>query len=218
LFIGLHVLDDSEMSSKTVKKTGPFEKVGNFCLVNNKVTVIEYSDLSDEDANSTNSDGSLVFELGSIAIHMINTKLVEKLNANGFSLPLHRAVKKITCIDSTGKQIKPQIPNGTKLESFVFDALPLADRSIILETIREKEFAPIKNASGVDSAKTSKEMMISLWASWLKSAGVNIPLKADGSLDATIEIVPSFALCAEDIKEKLDMIPAIDRGANIYLQ
>ncbi|HOV76512.1 MAG TPA: UTP--glucose-1-phosphate uridylyltransferase, partial [Sedimentisphaerales bacterium] len=83
LFIGLHVLDGAQMSSKAVIKTGPKEKVGNFCLVNGKVTVIEYSDLPDELAEKRLADGSLAFQLGSIAIHIINTTFVEYLNTKG---------------------------------------------------------------------------------------------------------------------------------------
>ena len=157
LFIGLHALDKAEMSSKALIKTGPKEKLGNFCLVDGKVTVIEYSDLPDELAEKRNPDGSLVFELGSIAIHIINRTFVEKLNATGFALPLHRAVKKIPHIDQQGNFIEPDQPNGIKLESFVFDALPLASKSIILQTLRSEEFAPVKNATGVDSVEITRE-------------------------------------------------------------
>jgi len=217
LFIGLHALENAQMSSRTVIKTGPFEKVGNFCLADGKLTVIEYSDLPDELARKQNPDGSLVFQLGSIAIHIISTSFVEKLNAKGFSLPIHRAVKKIPYIDSQGKRIEPDEPNGVKLETFVFDALPLALNSIILETIREEEFAPTKNATGTDSVETTKQMMINRAADWLESAGVEIPRKPDGSPDCTLEIAPSFALCREDVAEKRDQIPKINPGDKIYL-
>ncbi|TFG50108.1 MAG: UDPGP type 1 family protein, partial [Candidatus Brocadiia bacterium] len=218
LFIGLHAMEKAEMSSKALIKTNPLEKVGNFCLADGKVTVIEYSDLPDELAYKKNSDGSLAFELGSIAIHIINTDFVEKLNKGGFSLPLHRAVKKIPCIDPKGDLIEPAEPNGVKLETFVFDALPLASRSIILQTIREEEFAPIKNASGVDSAVTSREMMIADRANWLESAGIKVPRKEDGSPDCVIEIAPSFAIEKEDLKRKADRIPQIKHGDIVYLE
>lgn len=217
LFIGLHALDGAEMSSKTVKKTGPFEKVGNFCVADGKLTVIEYSDLPDALAQKENPDGSLVFQLGSIAIHIINTAFVEKLNAKGFSLPIHRAVKKTPYIDSQGKRVEPDEPNGVKLETFVFDALPLAENSIILETIREEEFAPTKNATGTDSIESTKQMMIDRAAHWLESAGVEIPKKTDGSPNCTLEIAPNFAICKEEIAEKLDQIPEIHPGEEIYL-
>ncbi|MFH1613994.1 MAG: UDPGP type 1 family protein [Planctomycetota bacterium] len=218
LFIGLHALDGSEMSSKALLKAGPKEKVGNFCLVDGKVTVIEYSDLPDELAEKRHEDGRLVFELGSIAIHIINRKFVSKLNKGGFALPLHRAIKKIPYIDPDGNKIHPEKPNGIKLESFVFDALPLAKKSIILETVRSDEFAPVKNATGIDSPQVTRRMMSQRAASWLESAGITVPRKPDGSVDAIIEIAPAFAICAEDVKEKKDRIAAIKAGSKIYLE
>jgi len=214
LFIGLHVLDKAEMSSKALIKSGPKEKVGNFCLVDGRVTVIEYSDLPDELAEKRNPDGPLVFELGSIAIHIINRTFVEKLNADDFSLPLHRAVKKIRHIDEKGNAVES---DGIKLESFVFDALPLASKSVILQTIRSEEFAPTKNATGVDSVETTRQMMTARTADWLESAGATIPRKPDGSVDCLLEIAPSFALEKEDIKEKLDQIPKIKPKAKVYI-
>jgi UDP-N-acetylglucosamine/UDP-N-acetylgalactosamine diphosphorylase len=214
LFIGLHALDKAQMSSKALVKSNPKEKVGNFCLVDGRVTVIEYSDLPDELAEKRNPDRSLVFELGSIAIHIINRAFIEKLNSDDFSLPLHRAVKKIQHIDENGNAVES---DGVKLESFVFDALPLASKSIILQTIRSEEFAPTKNATGVDSIETTRQMMTARAADWLESAGVTVPRKPDGSADCLIEIAPSFALEKEDIKEKLNQIPDIKRSGRIYL-
>jgi len=225
LFIGLHALGRCEMSSKTVIKTGPYEKVGNFCIADGMLTVIEYSDLPDDLAEKQNpvgqaipcGNGSLAFQLGSIAIHIISTAFVEKLNAHGFSLPIHRAVKKISHIDRKGNIIEPKKPNGIKLETFIFDALPLAENSIILETIRSQEFAPTKNATGTDSIETTRQMIIDRAADWLQAAGVQVPRKADGSPDCTLEIAPAFALYKEGVKEKLDRIPEIIPGDTIYL-
>ena len=218
LFIGLHALDSAQMSSKTLKKTGPLEKVGNFCHVAGKVNVIEYSDLPDELANKCNADGTLAFELGSIAIHLISTQFVESLNKGYFALPFHKAVKKIPHIDATGKLVEPSKPNGIKLETFVFDALALADRSIILETIRSEEFAPVKNATGVDSAESSRIMQTARAAAWLEYAGIKVPKKPDGSIDAVIEISPLFALDKDQLKAKATQIPPITPGLHIYLE
>ncbi len=214
LFIGLHVLDEAEMSSKAVIKTGPYEKVGNFCLIDGKLTVIEYSDLPDELAESKNPDGSLVFNLGSIGIHIINRAFVEKLNTQDSPLPLHRAVKKIPHIDQLGNPVES---DGIKLESFVFDALPFASKSIILQTLRSEEFAPTKNATGVDSVETTRQMMVARAANWLESAGVTVPKKPDGSVDCLLEIAPAFALEKDDIKEKLNKIPRIKPKDKLYL-
>ncbi|MCI0499179.1 MAG: UDPGP type 1 family protein [Planctomycetales bacterium] len=219
LFIGLHAMDEAEMSSKALLKAGPLEKVGNFCLANGKVTVIEYSDLPDEQALRKNPDGSLVFELGSIGIHIINRSFIEKLSAGGdFALPFHRAVKKIPYIDETGTLVQPDKPNGVKLETFVFDALPMAGRSVILQTLREEEFAPVKNAAGTDSPDVTRRMMVERAAAWLEAAGVKVPRTPDGAPDCVLEIAPGFALGPEDIKTKRDRIPPIAPGCQICLE
>jgi len=218
VFIGLHAMDGAEMSSKALIKAEPLEKVGNFCIGDGKMTVIEYSDLPDELAYKKNSDGSLVFSFGSIAIHIISRVFIERLNAKGFALPYHRAVKKIPYIDTqTGQAIKPEKPNGVKLETFVFDALPLAKKSVILETIRSQEFAPVKNAEGVDSPAVTRQMMTERSAGWLEAAGVKVPRKPNGSPDCTIELAPSFAIHKEDVAAKKPNIK-IEPGQKLYLE
>jgi UDP-N-acetylglucosamine/UDP-N-acetylgalactosamine diphosphorylase len=217
LFIGLHADNRAEMSSKAVIKTDPMERVGNFCLVNGRVTVIEYSDLPDDLAEKRNPDGSLVFDLGSIAIHIISCAFAEKLNAEGFALPLHKAIKKIPHIDRQGKHVEPAEPNGIKLENFVFDALPMASKSIILQTVRSQEFAPTKNATGVDSVEATRQMMAARAADWLESAAISIPRRPDGSPDCLIEIAPSFALEKDNVKAKLNQIPEIKPKDKLYL-
>jgi len=220
LFVGLHVLDGSEMSSKALAKADPTEKVGNFCMVDGKLSVIEYSDLPDELAEKRKPDGSLVFRFGSIAIHIINVDFIQRLNSEGFALPLHRAVKKIDCIDGKGRHPDlsgPSKPNGVKLETFVFDALPLAGKTIILQTVRSEEFAPVKNASGEKSAEATRRMMMARSAAWLESAGLSVPRKGDGSVDAVIEIAPSFALTKDDLSRRKDRLPEIKAGDVVYL-
>jgi len=224
LFVGLHALDEAQMSSKALIKAGPKEKVGNFCFLDGRLTVIEYSDLPDELAEKRNNSGlpGLTFRLGSIAIHMITRKFVEELNSDGFALPWHKAVKKIPHIDTDGNYVDPEEPNAVKLESFVFDALPLTEKSIILETIREQEFAPVKNATGCDSPETARNLMINRAADWLESAGIDVPRKEDGSPGAVIEMAPSFALHKEDVKQSriagIDQIPKINPGEQVYLK
>lgn len=218
LFIGLHAQAGAGMSSKTLLKAYPKEKVGNFCLVDGKVTVIEYSDLPDEQAERKNPDGSPVFQLGSIAIHIISRKFIEDLNAEGFALPFHKAIKKIPYINSCGQEIQPEKTNGIKLETFVFDALPLSEKSIILETLRDEEFAPVKNAEGVDSPAVTKQMMTQRAAKWLEAAGVSIPRNDEGGAECTIEMSPLFAVDESDAAAKAGKVPPIKRGDCVYLE
>src|SRR5690606_24221388 len=79
-------------------------------------------------------------------------------------------------------------PNAVKLEKFVFDALPMAEQSMILETDRVEEFAPIKNARGVDSVESSRVIQTERAARWLASRGIEIPRKPDGEPDCVLEL------------------------------
>lgn len=198
-FIGLHALENSEMSAIMLSKTNSREKLGNFCVSQGRTMIIEYSDLPDELAEKRNSDGTLAFVAGSPAIHVLSRKFVEKLTSGGtLRLPWHRADKKIPCLTAAGEVFTPDEPNGVKLESFIFDALPLAEKVMILEGDRAEVFAPTKNATGVDSAESCREMITARNARRLAAAGVDIPHAADGKIDAVIEIAPDRVLDDED--------------------
>ncbi len=218
LFLGLHALQDAQMSAKAVPKRDPMEKLGNFCLDDGKVTVIEYSDLPDELAEATTDDGHLKFSAGSIAIHILSRSFVEKLTVEGkCDLPYHRAIKKVPCVNESGKTVKPDKPNAVKLEMFIFDAMPLADRCVILETDRSEEFSPIKNAAGDDSLMTSLHDQVRRAAEWLEAAGVTIPRDADGQVAAALEISPLYADSAEELAGKVDPDMTIASGQSVYL-
>lgn len=219
LFIGLHAQAGADMSAKALPKRNPHEKLGNFCSIDGKVSVIEYSDMPEELACATCNDGTLLFGAGSIAIHVFSRRFVERLTADGStSLPYHCARKKVPHVGPTGALLTPDEPNALKFERFVFDALPLAENVVILETIRCEEFSPIKNATGEDSVATSLRDQVRRAAEWLASAGVHVPLDAEGEVAETIEISPLFALEAEQLAEKLPPGMALEPGAELYLQ
>ncbi len=202
LFAGLHALEKSEMSAIMLSKTNSKEKLGNFCVSGGKVQIIEYSDLPDELAEKRNPDGSLAFVAGSPAIHMLSRTFVEKLTSGGaLQLPWHRADKKIPCLDEAGNLITPEEPNGVKLESFIFDALPMAQKVMILEGDRKEIFAPTKNATGVDSAESCREMITARNARRLAACQVKIPYRPDGTVDAVIEISPAAVFDDADAAE-----------------
>ncbi|MEW6249528.1 MAG: UTP--glucose-1-phosphate uridylyltransferase [Planctomycetota bacterium] len=205
LFIGLHLDAASEMSSKAVHKATDKERVGNFCLVDRRVTVIEYSDLPDDLAHARNADGSRRFDAGSIAIHVLSREFVERLTTPGsdLELPWHRADKKVDMIDEHGRPVKPQAPNAVKLEMFIFDAVPLAQRPLVMFTPRAEEFSPVKNPDGVDSAVTARRDLVRRAARWLESCGVSIPRGTDGEPAMPLEISPAYALDADDLRERL---------------
>jgi UDP-N-acetylglucosamine/UDP-N-acetylgalactosamine diphosphorylase len=218
LFLGLHALTGSEMSSKTITKANALEKVGNVVHADGKVQVIEYSDLPEALAVQKNADGSLKFNAGSIGIHAIAVSFIEHLNAEGqLKLPWHRAEKNVQHVDETGQEIKPAKPNAVKLEQFVFDAIPLAKNAMVYTTERSEEFSPVKNAQGVDSPETCRRDLIRRADQWLTEAGVNVP-KQNGEPDAVIEISPLFAVSSEQLKGKPLPMKKIDAGARVYVE
>ncbi len=218
LFLGLHALTGSEMSSKTVPKAGPLEKVGNFVVGDGALQVIEYSDLPEDLARQTNRDGSLRFNAGSIAIHALAVSFVERLNHGGqLKLPWHRAEKKVPFVDDKGQLVKPEKPekpNAVKLEQFVFDAIPLARNAIVYTTDRAEEFSPVKNAEGTDSPATCRRDQVRRAARWLRAAGVSVPEKS-GEPDATLEISPLYAVNEEQLRQR-SPTATIGSGAVVY--
>lgn len=218
LFLGLHDLRKAEMSAKVLPKRDPLEKLGNVCLVDGKVTVIEYSDMPEELATACTEDGHLRFSAGSIAIHVLSRSFVERLTEGGKCvLPYHRAVKRVPYTDPAGQVVEPEEPNAVKLEMFVFDALPLAASPVVLETDRSEEFSPIKNSQGPDSLTTSLHDQVRRAASWLEDAGVAVPRDADGQVAAAIEISPLYADSAEVLADKVDKNLKTSAGQNVYL-
>ncbi|MGH8019261.1 MAG: UTP--glucose-1-phosphate uridylyltransferase [Opitutaceae bacterium] len=215
-FIGFHVLKKSEMSSRMVPKAYDKENVGVFCRQNGRLVVIEYSDLPDELATLRGDKGELIHRAGSIAIHLLSTAFVRRLGegASGIVLPFHRADKKVPCADESGKTTKPEKANGIKFEMFVFDALPFAKNPIVVETRRDEEFSPVKNAEGVDSPETSRSDQMKLFARWMHAVG--IPVKTNkGVPDIAIEVSPLFAIDEDTFAEswaKLSPKPELRDG------
>jgi UDP-N-acetylglucosamine/UDP-N-acetylgalactosamine diphosphorylase len=182
--------------------------------------VIEYSDLPDELAHAKDEGGSRRFDAGSIAIHVLSRAFVERLTADEaqFGLSWHRAVKKVPYVDASGQRIEPATPNAVKLEAFTFDAIPLAAKPMVLQTARAEEFSPVKNATGVDSAETSRRDMIRRAAHWLHGAGFDVPRRPDGEPDGWYEISPLRALDAAHLREVMTSPPQMTPGGKNYYE
>jgi UDP-N-acetylglucosamine/UDP-N-acetylgalactosamine diphosphorylase len=203
-FIGNHVVAGSAASSKVVYKEQPGEKVGVLAVVGGRCAIIEYSDLPVEMAAERADDGTLRFRAGSPAIHIFDVGFLRRVTGSG-GLTYHTARKKVPYLDTdTGAMSTPAVENALKFELFIFDALPLADRWVAMETSRTEEFAPLKNATGADSPASVRRAMTSLHASWLEDANVPVPRSPDGTPEHPVEISPLFALDAGEFRRKVE--------------
>jgi UDP-N-acetylglucosamine/UDP-N-acetylgalactosamine diphosphorylase len=217
LFIGLHAQTGSEMSTKVASKVDDFERVGNVCRHEGHMVVIEYSDFPEELARARNPDGSRRFNVGNLAIHLLDVGFVDRIIAQKFALPYRRAEKTVAWMDENGLPQTPPRPNAIKLETFVFDALPLAKNPLLLEVDRAEEFSPVKSAKGPDSMESAIRDQIRRAARWLEEAGVNIPRQPDGEPDVIIEIAPAYARDAAGVKRRVTRPPELQRGKTVYI-
>jgi len=175
-FLGFHAERNAEMSCKVIRKQDQEEKVGVVSRVNGHVGVVEYTEISEEQRNLRDASGELVYWAGSIAIHVLDTGFVRRVAEQAETLlPYHASAKKIPTADDEGRVSQPEEPNGYKLERFVFDALAATDRVSIVETIRQEEYSPVKNADGTDSPVTARRDLVGRYRSWLEEAQITPP-------------------------------------------
>ena len=156
ILMGLAIYRGVTGAGKSVVKAYPQEKVGAFCRKNGRPNVIEYSEISPEMAEARDATGELLYGESHILCNLFNVSAIERMGSN--PLPYHCAFKKATFIDKNGNVIKPNSPNAYKFEAFLFDAFGDLDDMAILRVKREEEFAPVKNATGVDSPETAREL------------------------------------------------------------
>ena len=156
ILMGIAIQKQVTAAGKSVVKANPKEKVGVFCKKNGRPSVVEYTEIPEEMAEATDERGELIYGESHILCNLFNINAVERMGSK--PLPYHTAFKKATYIDKNGNKVVPDGPNAYKFEAFLFDAFGELDDMAILRVKREEEFAPVKNASGVDSPETAREL------------------------------------------------------------
>jgi len=155
-FVGATILAGAEVGSKVVKKNAPNEAVGVMCLEDGKPSIVEYYELSQEMMDAKDEAGDPAYNYGVILNYLFNEPALERIARK--ELPLHVVEKKIPYIDENGEPVKPEKPNGCKFEQLVLDMIHELDSCLPFEVVREHEFAPIKNKTGVDSVESAREL------------------------------------------------------------
>ncbi|MCJ1436219.1 UDP-N-acetylglucosamine pyrophosphorylase [Xylographa pallens] len=206
VFIGFAASKDVDIATKVVRKRSAKESVGLILLKNGKPDVVEYSEIDEAtaEAKDPKQPDVLKFRAANIVNHYYSFRFLETIEEWAHQLPHHVARKKIPYVDTdNGETVKPEKPNGIKLEQFVFDVFPRLEleKFASLEVKREDEFSPLKNAKGTgeDDPDTSKKDILNQGTRWIESAGGTVI--SEEEIGATgVEVSPLISYGGEGLE------------------
>lgn len=155
-FIGATVEKGCEAGAKVVKKNAPDERVGVICLEDGRPSIVEYYELTDELMNAKNEKGEPAYYFGVILNYLFRVDALQKIIDE--KLPIHIVEKKIPYMDDNGNFIEPESPNGYKFETLILDMVHMMESCLPYEVVRNHEFAPIKNRTGIDSVESARAL------------------------------------------------------------
>ena len=154
VFAGAVLEGGYSVGSKVIRKVNPQEKVGVMCTEDGRPSIVEYIELTEDMLTQRDENGEYAYNFGVILNYLFKVdKLVKR------KLPYHKSAKKIPYINEAGELVKPEEPNGYKYEQFILDMIQMLDSCLPFEVVRGKEFAPIKNKTGVDSVESARELL-----------------------------------------------------------
>ena len=153
-FVGAVVEGGYAVGAKVVKKCAPDEKIGVVCLEDGRPSIVEYYELTEELMSAKDENGDPAYYFGVILNYLFRISDLEKIREK--KLPLHVVEKKIAHLDEKGELVKPNEPNGCKFEQLVLDMIHELDGCLPFEVERNREFAPIKNKTGIDSVESAR--------------------------------------------------------------
>lgn len=157
IFIGAVLEKNCAVGAKVVRKAAPDEKVGVMCLEDGKPSIVEYYELTEELRDARDEDGNPVYNFGVILNYLFRVKDLEEIASK--KMPFHIVKKAVPYINEKGAFIKPEAPNGYKFEALVLDMIHMMDSCLPFEVVRNREFAPIKNKTGVDSVESARALL-----------------------------------------------------------
>ncbi len=157
VFVGATIDTGVNCGAKVICKNNPYEKVGVLCMDGDKPDIIEYYELTEEMANLKDENGDLAYIYGAIMNYLFRLSKLEEIVSQ--KIPVHIVEKKIESVCEDGVTRKPEKENGKKFETLAVDLIKPMGSVLPFEVVREKEFAPIKNKTGVDSVESARELL-----------------------------------------------------------
>ncbi len=189
VFVGAVIDNGAACGAKVVVKASPDEKVGAMCLEDGTPSVVEYYEMTDELKAAKLEDGEPAYNYGVILNYLFRVNDTDKVVAKKLPMHLVRkkvpylgypdgrpadleAVRRIkeesekqerisegSAVTAGLTTIAPDQPNADKPELLSLDLVHLLSTCLPFEVLREKEFAPIKNATGTDSVESARELL-----------------------------------------------------------
>lgn len=178
VFIGATIQRNCVVGAKVVRKNAPDEKVGVMCLEDGRPSIVEYYELTQELCEAKDANGNPAYNFGVILNYLFHEPELEEMTGSTpwdieekkisqcasvlctkRKLPLHIVEKKIPCLTEDGIKITPETPNGYKYETLVLDMIHQLESCLPFEVVRSKEFAPIKNRTGIDSVESARALL-----------------------------------------------------------
>ena len=156
-FIGATIEKNCKVGAKVVRKNHPDEKVGVMCLEDGRPSIVEYYEQTKQLRDTKDENGEPAYNFGVILNYLFHEKSLEEICDR--TLPLHIVEKKIPYINDEAQPVKPEQPNGYKFETLILDMIHMLDTCLPFEVERNKEFAPIKNKTGVDSIESARKLL-----------------------------------------------------------
>lgn len=156
-FVGAVIRKDCSVGAKVVRKNAPDEKVGVMCLEDGRPSIVEYYELTEEMMNAKDAKGEPLYFFGVILNYLFRVQ--DLIEISDRHLPLHIVEKKIPCLNEAGELVHPDAPNGYKYENLVLDMIHRMDSCLPYEVVREREFAPVKNKTGIDSVESARALL-----------------------------------------------------------
>lgn len=154
--IGYHHRQQAEITVKGTSRRHAQEKVGLLVKEDAALRVVEYSEFPEEERIALSEDGGLKHRCANISLFCFSMAFIDKAAKKYQEMPLHLALKPANALDSSN--IVQKITAG-KFEAFIFDLLPLSQKTSVLLYPREACFAPLKNLTGDNTVADVKRAL-----------------------------------------------------------
>jgi len=186
----------NEVTLQAIFRSDVDEKVGVIVEKDNKLIVVEYSEMKKEEAKATLSDASFKHKLANISFFCFSMPFIEKMASLFSHMPLHKAKKRFS--EARYRKLHEGASHTFyKCEYFIFDALEYAQKIDVLVDDRENCFAPIKNKTGKDSLETAQLALLNKDRKLFEQiSGIRPPA------DRPFELSPDFYFPTEELKKK----------------